>query len=917
MQKSFLKTFGLLACLACSGIANAVGLGGINVTSALGQPLKAEIELNSVGRADKSSLTVRLASPETFKNAGLDYPYSLPKIKFQIETRPNGDPYILVSTVQSVNEPFVSIMIDVNWASGRLLREYTFFLDPVGFVAEQPKAAEVKPIEPVVLPAVVVPPTPVVAAPVAESAPAEAPVMAAAPVVAEPAVVVAASAPDAATTTAQPAAAEPVAAETVVAESAPVAAEPVADQQPVEQAPAPAAEEVAASPEQEKAAGPVSTSAATGPVLVARGDTLGKLAMQNKAPEVSLERMLVAMYRANVDVFDGKNMNRLKAGKILRLPEAAEIEQIQQAEAKREIRAQVADWNAYRQKLAAAKMPAAEGMEAKQEASGKISSTLAEKAPAKESPKEVLKLSKGEVPGDKAVAGAGSKGAKDNAKEEDAIAKAKALKEAQERTAQLEKNVKDLKQLAELKNTQPPVAEAKKPDAAAPAIPLAASAATPASNVAAAKPKAAAPKVIAPPPSEGLLDDPVMLAGAAAAVLALGGIGYVVIRRRKGGAAPAKPADKKADKKKAKEEKEKNEDDSAARIATPVAPSPDTGDFTASAATSNEPAAAEGSGDEVDPIAEADLFLTFGRDVQAEEVLKEALHKDPGNMPVKMKLLGIYASRKDANAFSTYARQVKDSGNASAWEQVAAMGRELEPNNPMYGGSGAAAVEEVAESAAAPAVDFDLGFGGGGAAAVTPVADAHEFNSTSTVVMEPQSVEKTNVLASAELQAAAQAAPMDFDITGTHPGIAAPEKSDTPDALDMDDLVFDVTATHPKTEAAPSPAAPQDDDGGLAFTLDFPSASAPAKEAPAPVADIGLGDISLNLGDMGSTTPSGSSGEQKDERWHEVATKLDLAKAYQEMGDAAGAKEILEEVLRDGDDQQRGTAQSLLDQLSV
>lgn len=132
-------------------------------------------------------------------------------------------------------------------------------------------------------------------------------------------------------------------------------------------------------------------------------------------------------------------------------------------------------------------------------------------------------------------------------------------------------------------------------------------------------------------------------------------------------------------------------------------------------------------------------------------------------------------------------------------------------------------------------------------------------------------------------------------------------------ALNMDDMVFDVTATHPRIQvpAAPAPAAPAKDDG-LAFTLDFPTDN--KAKAPAPVPDLGLGEISLNMDNLRSPSGTGAA-EPKDEHWQEVATKLDLAKAYQEMGDAAGAREILEEVLRDGDDQQRGSAQALMQQL--
>jgi pilus assembly protein FimV len=75
-----------------------------------------------------------------------------------------------------------------------------------------------------------------------------------------------------------------------------------------------------------------------------------------------------------------------------------------------------------------------------------------------------------------------------------------------------------------------------------------------------------------------------------------------------------------------------------------------------------------------------------------------------------------------------------------------------------------------------------------------------------------------------------------------------------------------------------------------------------------------LGEISLNMDNLGVPSAAGGT-EPKDERWQEVATKLDLAKAYQEMGDTAGAREILDEVLRDGDAQQREAAQTLMQQL--
>jgi pilus assembly protein FimV len=102
----------------------------------------------------------------------------------------------------------------------------------------------------------------------------------------------------------------------------------------------------------------------------------------------------------------------------------------------------------------------------------------------------------------------------------------------------------------------------------------------------------------------------------------------------------------------------------------------------------------------------------------------------------------------------------------------------------------------------------------------------------------------------------------------------------------------------------------------MEFTLDFPSDVKPASQtALAPAKGVGLSDISLNL-DEAITPETSLTTESKDEQWQEVATKLDLAKAYQEMGDQAGAREILDEVLRDGDASQKATAQALMQQLS-
>ena len=904
MLKTILKTSGLMVCLLAFSVANATGLGGITVSSNLGQPLRAEIELVSVEKADRSSISAKLAAADAFKIAGIEYPYALPRLKFDVIERDSNQPRIRITSAQPINEPFVTLLVEVVWSSGKLLREYTFLLDPVGYNVPVQTAPIISPVAPAV------PVTPVVAT-------AEPMVAPAIPVAPETPVADTGSDADTLATKTEEATLETQAeipAQASVEKVEPSPAESVVVEQDI------ASEEL-----------PPPVVVQSAPIAVVRGDTLSKIALKTKPADVSLERMLLALYRANTSAFVGKNMNRLQAGKVIRLPDAAEIEAIGQKEAVREYRAQVTDWNAYRQQLAAARVQSSE-QASQQTDSGKVTASVAESVPAaKEPAKEILKLSKGQVPGDKAIGG------KSSSKEEDAVAREKSLRDAQERTALLEKNVKDLQRLADLKKQQ---TETATPSPAAP--PGAGAAVKPAPKPA-PKPAVPAPvpvsETVAPSFLDELLGNPALLGGAAAGLLLLLGGGFWLSRRRS--VRPAKVALAEED------------GSDTGRITAPVIPSPETGDFTQQA--SDAKGAEERPSEEVDPIAEADLFLSFGRDTQAEEVLKDALSANPGNLPVILKLLSIYANRKDANTFLTYARQVKESGDEPAWGKAAAMGRELEPNNPLYGGAGESTPEHLVS--AEPAVDFDLGFG--------EKADAPMANTMDTMVMdgtawpaqksgagspnlidsipEETPTEESTVILSTEDTRAIQDQPMDFDVTGTrppvgagaanpaeteaddlmfditstHPGMKTSEngttKSDMPN--DADDLIFDVTATHPGIVAMEQAEKPEADES-LAFTLDIPDdfkQGAGAKKTEAPM-DIGLGDISLNLDGIGAVSTDIAT-DTKDERWQEVATKLDLAKAYQEMGDAAGTREILDEVMRDGDESQRASAQAMLDQL--
>lgn len=829
MRTSPIKLLGLAALMFSTAVA-AVGMSGINVTSGLGERLVADIDLVAVTKAEKSSLVARLASPDSYKNAGVEYPYNN-KFRFEMASRADGEPYLKISSDQPINDPFVVMMVELNWASGRLVREYTFLLDPPNYVADQPVVANIQPVEPVM-----------------EAASEAEPVVEAA-------------------------------VEPVVETTEPVGLTPLPE--PIVK---PAGKfDIASS---KSASTPAKTT--TDIYVVQRGDTLAKIAAEDMSSNVSLERTLVALYRANLDEFDGKNMNRLGTGKILRLPSEAELADVKQTDAVTEIRAQAKDWNAYRQKLAGAATVSKQSEAAQQVASGKINSSVADKAPvAKESAKEVLKLSKGEAPGDKAMSGAGGKPAstqeQKNAAKEEAIAQDKALKEGQDRVALLDKNLKDMEKLAQLKVEAAALAKKQ-----APAVnDTKTTAASAVVDVNAAKPAVKPVQVVKPvaaaKPEPSLLDtvlsEPTYAAGAGAALLGLLGLGWWFTRRKQS------PAFEDMD------GRSMDTGSVTGRMIPAIAPSPDTGDFTQKATAQSQSVEQH---DDVDPLSEADLFLNFGRDAQAEEILKEALVKAPGNHQIHLKLLEIYAKRKDSSSFEDVARQLQDSGDDAAFKRASSMGRSIDPRNTLYGGS---AMVEDAGSATMQAPAFNA-----------PKA-VQAVNKPAEVDFDLDAAPTGKFSSSPEQHF--------LDETQRTASMSSPAEQIETGASNLDDLIFDVTGSHPAMPMGNSPAKPDvvaKAADMMEFTLDFPTESV-AKAAPvvaAPAMDFG--GISFNLDD--EVPAKNLASASNSDLWQEVNTKLDLAKAYQEMGDGVGAREILDEVLREGDMEQQQTAQSIIDQIA-
>ena len=292
--------------------ADAAGLGKLKVNSALGQPLRAEIDLIAVPKDEVDLLTARIASSEAYKQAKIEQQEGLSAVRFAVEKRPNGEPYLKITSAQAFNEPFLDLLIQLDWPSGRLLREYTILLDPPGFRDVPAAPAVSTPVVRAAEPAMKPVPTPEKIAPVESRAEKKAELAA----------------------KTHKAVAEKKIAETKAKgkKVAPILkAEPTSPSRqltPAEQTfPHSGAEPLSSSAQTE--AGPASITSAPVAVTqpeqqeykVKKGDSLSKIARELKPEGYSLDQVIVALYERNKAAFDGNNMNRIKTGQILHAPD--------------------------------------------------------------------------------------------------------------------------------------------------------------------------------------------------------------------------------------------------------------------------------------------------------------------------------------------------------------------------------------------------------------------------------------------------------------------------------------------------------------------------------------------------------------------------------------------------------------------
>lgn len=927
------------ATLALTGMtatnAWALALGRITVQSALGEPLRAEVEIPQLSAAEADSLQAGVASPEAFRAQGVEYSGTANSIRVKVVRNANGSAVLQLSSFQPVNDPFLDLVIDASWASGKLQRNYTLLLDPpaarratpgvtAAAQASAPEAARARPGRPAVN-------TPTVTAPAQD-------------------------------------------------ESSPTAP----------RKPAPPA--VAARP------APPAAPASGEDVRVRTGDTAGRLAAAHRPAGVSLDQMLVAMLRANPQAFINGNVNRMRSGVVIQMPDEAAAKATPQNEARRIMAAQSRDFNQFRRQLAGA-APAAPVEAASRAASGKIQAQVEEAKPSTAAP-DKLTLSKGAVKGVEA---------------DEKLAQQKQSADQSSRMDELKRNMAELSQIAAATKPEGSAASAAgtgsaatatpgvaipaaAPAAAAPAAgekPAEPAAATPSADAAGtpaaapesaasqaepadkstdeAKPAEAAAPAAAPAPQpkpapapapvpqepsfiDSLMEDPTIpLAGAAILALLLGYGGYRVAQRRKAAAAVA---------------------DSTLGDSQLAADSffgasggqhVDTGTSSQMSGHSMQYSPSQLDAGDVDPLAEADVYLAYGRDLQAEEILKEALRTDPNRLVLHQKLAEIYAKRHDRKAFEATAQTLRNltQGQGPEWQRLADQGRILDPENALYQQGGntslpqagsASAQPAAAEPAAALAGGLAAGaaaMGFGAALAQSKLDADREGPATLPAGLDlNMDLDLPGGLADAEpvhkldeAPAIPQPSEQDFadlgswSATPAAPAAALPEAapaSEHDNSLDMDfGSALEAPAAQPPsaspggvmdTEAASAvPATPE----GLEFDLsDFalPSsthaeatdrpvaAESLAEDDPADsnVMEFDLSALSLDLGNSNApASPSPAPVAPEDP----LATKLALAEEFNAIGDSDGARTLIEEVIAEAQGDLKARAQRLLSEI--
>jgi len=1009
-----------------------LGLGEIELNSALNQELNAEIEILSASPEDAEQLIVQLGSREAFNRAGIDRPYLLQQLKFKIVDK-DGSPYVKVYTNSAVREPFLSFLLEIDWPQGNLLREYTLLLDPPVYNTGASAGTPAEGGHPFIDPADTQTPS--------QSATQQ-------------------YYPDASATGAA----------TISSDSG----RSMRYQTPTQ-----------SSTQTRQGSGAYAPATVRGGVekyRVKENDTLWSMASRMRPDDsVSVEQMMLALVRKNPEAFIEENINGVKRGYILRVPDQQEALQINRQQALAQAREHAALWREYTR--AASSATPASAMEA-------------EPAPADSSrggdaaSGQLSIVGAGEEAGSEHAGSAQAPGSElERLQQELAYAREQLESERIEketlrsRLSELEQKVQsvismDDAQLAELQQSlqqdtateQLATEDTAADELAEEAVETAEVAAEVAEDAVEGMVEAAdelatdevpgdemtedseaeltdevvftdelaeQPSVetsadeqvmdsatdysepetaIEPPPFaqkqpksfiDKLMNDPKMLG------IIGGGLAFVLLllalllKRMRGRNADTDTAGDNADRLDIDDaslqdmdattemmapgyEKADAMDDT--QIDVPTMEDEPVDDSVFSLDEAEQPAA---EADQDDVLAEADVYLAYGIYQQAEDLLKKAIEQNPQRDDYRMKLLEVHYAAKDASAFEQLAQEVhsRKGDDSRYWGRVAAMGAELVPGSALFTAAGDALpdfdadavipekpattdLELDADEQAADTVEQGRADSDESAAAQADEAQADELDLASDLA-EFENEAATEAETAGDTAETDLSSELEFDLGELNEQddtASAGENLSAEDELDLEDEDFsldfdaaDLGFEEPEDDKAENESVAADtsdelnldedldlgialdegsesdtvtetaDDMGLDSELDFDaselnldddSSSAEdeisldmddAGDLETESAELDLDD-SLDLSDDSDLAGMVSDGDEDfdiselSEDIDEVSTKLDLAKAYLDMGDSDGARSILEEVKAEGNEAQQQEAEALLQQ---
>ena len=987
----------LALLLALPSAAFALGLGDIRLLSPLNAPLDAEVELVDVAPDEVNTLQAQLASRETFARYGLEWPAYLAGVQVHVVHSPNGSEVLKLKSTEAISEPFMTVLLEVSWSRGHLVREYTMLLDPPVYTPGQ-------------------------------SAVASAPVTAPATGVGTREGAIARSADP-----------PPVA--------APAAPQPDA---PAEAAPA-----------APRGAPPASSDSTAGSMhVVQRGETLTAIASDAASASAKSARTrswMLAIYQANPRAFD-RNMNVMRSGAVMRIPGEAQATAVSAAEAAAEIRRQYAAWRssggaptassgeqAGRLKLVtpseSASVGATPGASSGAEVSrlqGQVHDLEGQLAESK----RLLELKNAELA---------------RLQSELAAKRAPAAAPPPPPVAQVPPPAaqRPVEQAPVTQAAPPPppapITEEKPPEAAAPPP-----APTPAPQ--SAKPAPVPPESAA---GESLLDtlEGYWWALALVMLAVVGVIATRFVRAQRAAqfddslgrlavagaeAVEASPPSRgfasrgfasgeppmRATEPASREPGfvvEESGTHERPRLSLGAAEAAPARHVTADETISSETAI---NLDQGDPLAEADFHMAYGLYDQAADLIRIAIGREPARRDLRLKLLEVFFVWGNKEQFLQTARELADSRDEAApgeWEKILIMGKQLAPEDPLFSGAGAVSgamaggvdldleggqsrvdfdlLGEPGTADGQGTVDLDIGaamgdqadsptnvtdrnaaLGGFGATGTTRQMTARlRQDLTTTTEVDAPTVEQPAFTqdqptirqkVETALKSADQTAELALDDLGLdvgqvdtveQPGPAAAAGAEGPTLVagldDRSRKVMDDAQRRAKKDEHGQTGAWQFDQDELEAALTQTSLALQDASATSRLAALGAHSVDVDIGEASSTHPSlhgggvdldvgDATGSHAANGGHidvdvgtasvpdtafaatqrlssedlalpdlepvtmsEVGTKLDLARAYMDMGDPDGARNILEEVLAEGSAAQKQEAQRLMESL--